>query len=67
MMPPVTTAQMRVSAIVDLITAAAALGLGRTKATSRPAAIVLVPGDSDCETYQVPAPDCRHAPGGSYP
>ena len=63
----ITIAQLRATPTVDLMTAAAALGLGRTKATSRPAAIVLVPGDSDCETYQVPAPDCRHAPGGSYP
>jgi hypothetical protein len=32
MLPPVTTAQLRASATVDLMTAAAALGLGRTKA-----------------------------------
>jgi hypothetical protein len=31
-MKPVTTAQLRASATVDLMTAARALGLGRTKA-----------------------------------
>lgn len=31
-MRPITTAELRASATVDLMTAAAALGLGRTKA-----------------------------------
>jgi hypothetical protein len=57
MMPPVTTAQLRASATVDLMTAAAALGLGRTKAYELarrdefPCRLIRI-GD----TYRVPTP-----------
>jgi hypothetical protein len=57
MMPPVTTAQLRASATVDLMTAAAALGLGRTKAYELarrdefPCRVIRIG-----ETYRVPTP-----------
>jgi hypothetical protein len=57
MMPPVTTAQLRSSATVDLMTAAAALGLGRTKAYELarrdefPCRVTRIG-----ETYRVPTP-----------
>jgi hypothetical protein len=57
MMPPVTTAQLRATATVDLMTAAAALGLGRTKAYELarrdefPCRVIRIG-----ETYRVPTP-----------
>jgi hypothetical protein len=57
MMPPVTTTQLRASATVDLMTAAAALGLGRTKAYELarrdefPCRVIRIG-----ETYRVPTP-----------
>ena len=57
MMPPVTTAQLRASATVDLMTAAASLGLGRTKAYELarrdefPCRVIRIG-----ETYRVPTP-----------
>jgi hypothetical protein len=57
MMPPVTTAELRASATVDLMTAAAALGLGRTKAYELarrdefPCRVIRIG-----ETYRVPTP-----------
>jgi hypothetical protein len=56
-MMPVTTAQLRASATVDLMTAAAALGLGRTKAYELarrdefPCRVIRI-GD----TYRIPTP-----------
>ncbi|MGO8726141.1 MAG: DNA-binding protein [Streptosporangiaceae bacterium] len=56
-MKPVTTAQLRASATVDLMTAARALGLGRTKAYELarrdqfPCRLIRI-GD----TYRIPTP-----------